>query len=147
MPIGVMILRLVLSVVFAGIVGLQRELGRKPAGLRTHILVGLGSTLFMILSAELLAGTGIDPTRIAAAVITGMGFLGAGTIFRSQGTIHGLTTAASLWVIAGIGMAVGAGYYLLALVATVLSFIVLQLFGIVENFFERSRKPSPPDKE
>ncbi len=147
MPIGVMILRLVLSVIFAGIVGLQRELGRKPAGLRTHILVGLGSTLFMILSVELLAGTGIDPTRIAAAVITGMGFLGAGTIFRSQGAIHGLTTAASLWVIAGIGMAVGAGYYLLALVATVLSFIVLQLFGIVENFFERGRKPSPPEKE
>jgi putative Mg2+ transporter-C (MgtC) family protein len=139
-----MVLRLVLSVALSGIVGLQRELGRKPAGLRTHILVGLGSTVFMILSVELLRGTGIDPTRIAAAVITGMGFLGAGTIFRTQGTIHGLTTAASLWVIAGIGMAVGVGYYLLALIAAALAFIVLQVFGIVENFFERGRK-SPSD--
>ena len=119
--------RLILSSVLAGVVGLEREVSLKPAGLRTHILVGLGSALLTILSQEAFVGESVDPSRIAASIVIGIGFLGAGTIIKTEEKIIGLTTAATLWIVASIGMATGTGRYLLAIVTTLLAFIVLKL--------------------
>ena len=125
------IARLVLSVVFGGLIGFEREMYRRTAGLRTNILVCMGSCLIMILSLhifEMYKNTAnVDPSRIAAGVITGIGFLGAGANMRERNkeVIRGLTTAACLWVVAGIGMAVGCGFYSAAMVTTVLTLIVL----------------------
>lgn len=118
------IVKLILAFILSGIVGLEREVSSKPAGLRTHTLVGLGSTLLTVLSMEAFPG---DPARVAAAVIIGMGFLGAGTILKSEGRIVGLTTAAGLWITAAVGLAVGSGYYLLAIITTVLTYLSLKL--------------------
>jgi putative Mg2+ transporter-C (MgtC) family protein len=101
-------IRLVLALLAGGIVGIERERHDRPAGLRTHILVCLGSTLITLISID-MAGESADRTRIAAQIVTGIGFLGAGTIFRAEGGVRGLTTAAGLWVVAGIGMGIGAG--------------------------------------
>jgi putative Mg2+ transporter-C (MgtC) family protein len=122
------IVKLVLAFVLSGIVGLEREVSLKPAGLRTHLLVGLGSSLLTILSVEAFAGS--DPARIAASVIVGIGFLGAGTILKTEEKIVGLTTAATLWVAASIGVAVGVGYYVIAIIATALAYLALLLAKI-----------------
>jgi putative Mg2+ transporter-C (MgtC) family protein len=119
-----MVARLILVFILSGLVGLEREVSLKPAGLRTHILVGLGSTLLTILS--LYAFPGSEPSRVAASIIVGIGFLGAGTIIKSEEKVIGLTTAASLWVVASVGVATGAGFYLLAVVVTILAYIVLK---------------------
>lgn len=121
-------LKLLLAVIFGGLIGLERESHGRPAGFRTHILVSLGSALVMIISAYGLQAldTDYDPGRIAAQVISGIGFLGAGTILRDGAAIRGLTTAASLWAVAGIGLAVGIGMYHAAAVTTIL--VVLTLF-------------------
>jgi putative Mg2+ transporter-C (MgtC) family protein len=116
--------RLALSVVLAAAIGLERELHGKEAGLRTTILICLGATLFAELSRS-LAGPGSDPTRITSNVVTGIGFLGAGTILRHGGRIQGLTTAATIWVVAAVGMAVGGGQYMAAIGTTALVLIVL----------------------
>jgi len=116
MPEVTMALRLILAALLGGIVGYQRERAEKPAGLRTHILVALGATLFTVVSLYGF-GSGSDPTRIAAQVVTGIGFLGAGTILREREQVQGLTTAASTWAVASVGVAVGVGMYLMALVA------------------------------
>jgi putative Mg2+ transporter-C (MgtC) family protein len=112
---GELILRLAVTVALCGAVGLERETRGQVAGIRTHILVGLGAALFTLVSAYAFdAGdpnSNVDPTRIAAQIVTGIGFLGAGTIIRQGLTVRGLTTAASLWIVAAIGMAGGAGYY------------------------------------
>ncbi|MBU0759570.1 MAG: MgtC/SapB family protein [Candidatus Omnitrophica bacterium] len=126
------ILRLIAGALLGGLVGFERERhNRKIAGFRTHILVCVGSTLIMLTSIyvfELYAGMApVDPSRIAAGVITGIGFLGAGTIIRSETTVTGLTTAASLWAISGVGLAVGCGFYLAAFVATSLVLAALYL--------------------
>jgi len=119
-----MILRLLLAAVLGGAVGFEREIHEKAAGFRTHILVSIGACVIMLTSmhvADIYAGLAIaDPTRIAAQVVSGIGFLGAGTIIRSRASIVGLTTAASLWAIAGIGLAVGSGLYVLAIFTTFL---------------------------
>ncbi|MCW4052831.1 MAG: MgtC/SapB family protein [Candidatus Bathyarchaeota archaeon] len=120
-----LIARLVLGFVLSGIVGLEREVSLKPAGLRTHILVGLGSTLLTILSSHGFPDS--DPARIAASIVVGIGFLGAGTIVKTENKVIGLTTAATLWIVSSIGMAAGSGYYLLAIAVTALSFLVLRL--------------------
>lgn len=114
------ITRLILGFVLSGVVGLEREVSLKPAGLRTHLLVGLGSTLLTILSLE--AFHEADPSRVAASIIVGIGFLGAGTILKTKDKVIGLTTAATLWIVASIGVATGAGFYLLAIIATILAF-------------------------
>lgn len=119
------VFRLIMGFILSGLVGLEREVSLKPAGLRTHILVGLGSTLLTILSLN--AFTGSDPARVAASIIIGIGFLGAGTIIKTKEKVIGLTTAATLWIVASIGVAIGAGFYILALVATILTFLVLRL--------------------
>ena len=121
-------LRLALAAGLGGAIGLERELREREAGLRTHMLVSVGAALFTLVSAYAWrdfhfsnrAGVVFDPTRIAAQVVTGIGFLGAGAIIRQGVSVRGLTTAATLWVVAAIGLASGAGYYSAAVVATVL---------------------------
>src|SRR4029077_1092760 len=102
-------MRLGVGLVLGAVIGFERELHRQPAGFRTHALVALGSALFTIVSAYGFAGSNVDPTRIAAKIVSGIGFIGAGTILQHRGNIRGLTTAASLWSVAAIGMAAGAG--------------------------------------
>ncbi len=115
------LLGLVLSVVFGAIVGVERELAHRPAGLRTHMLVSLGSCLFTIISLEFSN----DPARIAAGIVAGIGFIGAGTIWSEKDKVKGITTAASLWATAAIGLSTGIGDYLLALTVTALVVVVL----------------------
>lgn len=134
--------RLFLAALLSGLIGWERERLRKPAGFRTHILVGLGSCLIMLVSLELArlysAYAGVDPGRIAANVVVGIGFLGAGTILHSRdGWVSGLTTAASLWVVAGIGLAAGLGYYPAAAGATLLVLAVLFLLNKIDDYIER----------
>lgn len=140
-------LRLILSVVLGGLVGLERQLHRRHAGLRTHILVSLGSCLIMLTSLYVFDiynhAVAMDPARIAAGVITGIGFLGAGTIIRDREGVRGLTTAASLWVVAGIGLAVGCGFLNAAIVTTVLALVVLFFLRYAEGIMfakEEARK-------
>ncbi len=126
-----------LAVVCGGLIGVEREMKRKPAGFRTNILICLGSMLFMWLStrvAEMVApGQPGDPGRIAAQVVTGIGFLGAGTIIQSRGRITGLTSAAMIWLVAAVGMAIGAGFGGIGLVTTVLVLMVLVGLGLLER--------------
>ena len=117
--------RIVLALALGAIIGWEREHDEEPAGLRTHMLVILGATLFTIMSFS-ISGTA-DPSRVAAGIVTGIGFLGAGAIFRAENKIKGLTTAADLWVLAAIGMAVGIGYYVAAIVSAVLVFAILYI--------------------
>ncbi len=128
MPPLLIVERLLLVTLLGGIIGFERERHGRAAGLRTHILVGMGSCLMMltgIFLAETWSGSGLDPTRIAAQVVSGIGFLGAGTILRARASIRGLTTAASLWVVAGVGLAVGAGFEFGAVAVTLISLVVL----------------------
>jgi putative Mg2+ transporter-C (MgtC) family protein len=125
------IIKLGLIFVLSGIVGIEREAKIKPAGLRTYILVGMGSTILTILSLEAFPGS--DPARIAAAVVVGMGFIGAGAILKTEEKISGLTTAATLWITAAIGLTLGAGYYVLAFMTTALTYLCLRL-----EIFEKS---------
>ncbi len=134
-PYWEVVLRLLLTVVLCGAIGFEREVRDQPAGFRTHILLGLGATLFTLVSAygfepftRAALGSGglqFDPTRISAQIVTGVGFLGAGAIIRRGGDVRGLTTAASLWATAAIGMAVGAGYLFGAAVTTALAMATL----------------------
>ncbi|OQB09026.1 MAG: putative Mg(2+) transport ATPase [Candidatus Omnitrophica bacterium ADurb.Bin205] len=142
------ITRLILAVVLSGLIGLERQLHKRTAGLRTHILVSLGSCLIMLTSLYVFdiykEAANLDPSRIAAGVITGIGFLGAGTIIRDREGVRGLTTAASLWVVAGIGLASGCGFKRAAVYVTFLTLIVLFFLRYVENyiFFKESKKVS-----
>jgi len=131
-------LRLILAVILGGLVGFEREAHNRPAGFRTHILVCVGSALIMIVSAygfgeNFVELYDLDPSRIAASVITGIGFLGAGTIIRQKGTIQGLTTAAGIWVVSGIGLAIGIGHYAGALITTVLVLVSLFVLNRVDH--------------
>jgi putative Mg2+ transporter-C (MgtC) family protein len=122
-------------------VGLEREMHAQPAGLRTHMIVALGSCLIMLVSIQMgvmIPGRG-DPARIAAQVVAGVGFLGAGAIMRSGLSVRGLTTAACLWTVAAIGLAVGCGYWLAALVTTGLTLIALTFFQKVERRFSKGK--------
>lgn len=127
--------KLAVAVVCGSLVGIERQLRRKTAGMRTNVMICLGSTLY-IMAAELIAQTAgagsVDPTRIAGQVIVGMGFIGAGSIIQSRGRVHGLTTAATLWVVAAVGVLIGIGYPLLAFVVTVLVVFLLEGVGRFE---------------
>jgi putative Mg2+ transporter-C (MgtC) family protein len=127
------ILRLVLAAFLGGIIGLERELKHRPAGLRTNMFICFGAAMFTILSAELAGEFTGDHTRIAAQIIPGIGFIGAGSILHSKGSVTGLTTAATLFVVASIGMACGGGLYLPAIFATMLIFLALLLLGWMER--------------
>jgi putative Mg2+ transporter-C (MgtC) family protein len=127
---------LILAAGLGAAIGLEREIRRKPAGLRTNILIALGSAVFTIMSIQLGHGGG-TPDRIAAQLVTGMGFLGGGAILRSGTSVHGMTTAATIWVNAAIGMAAGAGEFALATVVTVITLVVLAVLPPIEAYFER----------
>lgn len=137
------IIRLAVAALLGGIIGLEREYRAKEAGFRTHFLVALGSALFMILSQygffEVLKTLGsvasYDPSRIASQVVTGIGFIGAGTIILQKRMVRGLTTAAGLWVTSAIGMTVGAGMYVLAVASTVLVLLCLEALNYLHNHF------------
>ncbi|MDD5042398.1 MAG: MgtC/SapB family protein [Candidatus Omnitrophica bacterium] len=132
-----MIARLSLTVILSGLIGLERQVHRRDAGLRTHILVALGSSLIMLTSLYVFDiykdKVALDPARIAAGVITGIGFLGAGTIIREPERVKGLTTAASLWVVSAIGLAVGVGFIKVSIYTTAFVLLVLHLLRYIEN--------------
>ena len=130
-----LILRLALSGLLGGLIGAEREYRAKVAGVRTHILVAVGAALMMVVSRYGFDGQG-DPSRVAAQIVSGIGFIGAGAIIVQRHAVHGLTTAAGIWVAAGIGMAVAAGLYAVAVAATALSLVGLEVFG----WFGRDRR-------
>jgi putative Mg2+ transporter-C (MgtC) family protein len=150
-----LILRLVVAAVLGGLIGLERETGKRPAGLRTYMLVCLGSALFTMLSiyAFPMAGSAArDTARVAAQVVVGIGFLGAGTLWRSRNMVHGLTTAAGLWVVAAIGMAVGSGFVLLAAASTILVLVILSILHRIEQYIPAQKDVpggpiEPPDED
>jgi putative Mg2+ transporter-C (MgtC) family protein len=126
--------RLLIAAILGGAIGLERQLRRKPAGLRTNIFICFGAAMFTVLSRQ-LAGTEADSARIAAQIIPGIGFIGAGSILHSRGSVTGLTTAATLFVVASVGMAAGGGLYLTAIFATVIILLSLALLGRLERAF------------
>ncbi|MDD5063265.1 MAG: MgtC/SapB family protein [Phycisphaerae bacterium] len=133
------IFAILLAVCCGAAIGLERQLKRKPAGLRTNVLICLGAAVFTIISAR-MAGDKDSITRIAAQIVTGVGFLGAGAVIQDRGGIHGLTTAATIWLVASVGMACGAKLYLLAVISTLIAVIVLVGLRRLENRFGRSDK-------
>lgn len=143
MEISEMAVRILIAAGLVGLVGLERELSEQPAGFRTHILVAVGAALFSIVGAEL----GTDPTRVAAQVVTGIGFLGAGAILRQGLDVRGLTTAAALWVTASVGTAAGMGLWEAAVVATVVTvvslFVLKRIGGML--FHRRPQDHPPPE--
>jgi putative Mg2+ transporter-C (MgtC) family protein len=145
------LLSIILAVIFGGAIGLEREISGKAAGLRTNVLICLGAAVFTIISRQMAAGTNGSLTRIAAQIVTGVGFLGAGAIIVDRGGVHGLTTAATIWLVASIGMACGAGFYALAVISTFIAILVLLGLGQLEKPLERyGRKHKPqtlPDRQ
>ncbi|AFS82303.1 MgtC/SapB family protein [Candidatus Nitrosopumilus sediminis] len=117
------VLKLLIAVGLGAMIGFERELKHRPAGLRTHMLVSLGATIFTVSSLSF----DVEPARIAAGIVAGIGFLGAGNIIAHKGHVQGITSAATLWVVAGIGLSVGIGEYFIAVVSSVLIFAILQL--------------------
>jgi putative Mg2+ transporter-C (MgtC) family protein len=137
------ILRILLGAALGAVIGFERERDNQPAGLRTHMILVIGATLAMVLSVNLgylfaRPGTPADPARLAAQVISGLGVLGAGAILRYGFNVKGLTTATSLWTMAIVGLAVGAGYYLVGVITTALMLLVLGLLNVIENRFVRT---------
>jgi putative Mg2+ transporter-C (MgtC) family protein len=138
--------RILMSCLLGGIIGFEREYSRnRPAGFRTHILVCMGSCLTMVIVHFLITAyegqINIDPTRMAGQVVSGIGFLGAGAILRHGASVKGITTAASIWIVAGVGLACGVGFYAGAILATILIWAVLMYLKGVENKFTRKKKP------
>ncbi len=134
------VIKLVLAAVLGGLVGLEREHDKRPAGLRTNMLICIGSTLFGLIATYYFKDTG-DISRMWQNILTGVGFLGAGAVIKEEHTVHGLTTAAGIWAVAGIGLAVAAGLYFLAGVAEVIILVTLFILRYVEHHLS----PLPPD--
>lgn len=126
------LLRLLLATLAGGLIGLEREIVHRPAGIRTHMLVSLGSALFVLVALQAFPN---DVVRIIAGIATGVGFLGAGTIFKAKNEVHGLTTAASIWAVSAVGLAIGLGNYLMTIIAVALILMILQLNKF--EFFKR----------
>lgn len=139
------IIRILVAAVLGALLGIERELTDKPAGLRTHMLVAEGAALFMVGSVLLAEQSesgllvGVDPTRIGSTIVTGVGFLGAGMILREGDRIQGLTTAAGIWVAAALGMLVGAGFFLISIVGAAIGLITMFGLGIIERRVLRPR--------
>lgn len=127
------------ATVLGALIGLEREVSKKPIGLRTNMLICLGASIFTIISIELGLSLGGSPERMAANVVQGVGFLGAGAIMRDRGTIQGATTAATIWLVASLGVACGAGFFLVAIVGTVLTLFVLFALHPLERRLDRRR--------
>ena len=137
MNLNIIVLKLFIAVVCGVVIGLEREMQDKAAGLRTHILVCLGACLFGMLGLTLVAEyKNADILRLAQGLLIGIGFLGAGVIAREGTSIKGLTTAAGIWVMGAVGLAVGVGSYRIAIIGTIVSFLTITLFGRVENRFK-----------
>ena|SRR5579859_2534836 len=129
------LIRLILAAFLGGAIGLERELSRKPAGLRTNMFICFGAAMFTIVSLALAGSDVPDKTRIASNIIPGIGFIGAGSILHSRGSVQGLTTAATIFVVASIGMAAGGGMYVIALFATIVILLALRILGWLEGRF------------
>ena len=136
--------RLVLAAFLGGAIGLEREIRHKAAGLRTNMLMCFGAAMFTVMSAQLADRFGGDHVRIASQIIPGIGFIGAGTILRERGSVIGLTSAATIFVTASIGMACGGGLYVTAVFATLVVLIALVVLGLLEDRFERRRQKLHP---
>jgi putative Mg2+ transporter-C (MgtC) family protein len=138
--------KVILSILLSSLIGFEREMRQKGAGLRTHILVGVGSTLIVLTSLHLFdiykGVTVIDPTRMITGIVTGIGFLCAGTIIQAESRVSGLTTAAALWIVSGIGIAVGAGHYSAAVIVSAVVFCVLISLRSVEHKLSKKFKHS-----
>lgn len=141
------IIRLLLATVLSGLIGFERERHGRAAGLRTHMLVCVGAALVMLTAMHLMTFSEADPGRFAAQVVSGIGFLGAGTIIRSRASVRGLTTAASLWAVAGVGLAVGSGFFVGAIAATIIMLVVLLALPIVEYRYIGKGAHVEPDEE
>ena len=141
-----MVLRLALAGVLGGVIGAEREYRGKVAGTRTHLLVALGSALMLLVSRYGFSDPG-DSGRVAAQIVSGIGFIGAGAIMVDRQSVHGLTTAAGIWVAAGIGMATAAGLYGLAIATTILALIGLEVFGIILSDDRRRRRDKGEQNE
>ena len=126
-------LRLIVAAILGAAIGIERERSDHPAGMRTHLLVSLGSATFTVLSIEAFKAPGADPARVAAQIVTGIGFLGAGAILKRGVSVKGLTTAASLWAVAAVGMAAGAAAYGIAIAATIIVIVSLWPLRIIER--------------
>lgn len=135
--------RLCLAALLGAVLGLEREWRQKNAGLKTNILIAMGSALFTLMSIDLSVSSGGDATRVASNIVTGIGFLGAGAILRTGAGIRGLTTAAMIWVNAAIGVAVGGGEYRLAVIATSVTLVVLLVMTPLEQWMDRRLKGRP----
>ena len=135
-----LIQRLLLAAAIGGFIGAERELRRKSAGFRTNILIALGAAIFTICSQAMVTGAS-DPTRIAAQIVTGIGFLGAGAILRNRDGVHGLTTAATVWVNAALGVAAGGGQFRLAIIGGAIVLAVLLVLGPIESAIELKAGP------
>jgi putative Mg2+ transporter-C (MgtC) family protein len=129
--------RLLLAAALGAVIGFERELRQKEAGLRTNMLITMGTALFTIMSMELAAGPGDDQTRVASQIVTGIGFLGGGAILHEKGNVKGLTTAATIWMNAAIGIAAGTGRYGLAIVATIITLLTLTALFPFERWLEK----------
>ena len=139
------IVPVLLAVGCGTVIGIERQLMHKPAGLRTNVLICLGAAVFTIISRQ-MAGDQEPITRIAAQIVTGVGFLGAGAVIQDRGGIHGLTTAATIWLMASIGMACGARFYGLAILSTILALVVLVGLGQVDKYLLSRHDNSKPNK-
>jgi putative Mg2+ transporter-C (MgtC) family protein len=139
--LGSNLFRIGLAAILGGAIGLERELKHKPAGLRTNMFICLGAAMFTILSAELAGEFSGDHTRVAAQIIPGIGFIGAGSILHSRGSVQGITTAATLFVVAAVGMAAGGGLYLTSVISTAMIILSLIVLGSLETKF--NLKPFP----
>src|SRR5215470_17051572 len=130
------LLRLLIAAILGGAIGLERQLRHKPAGLRTNMFICFGSAMFTVLSDKLAGSMGGDHTRVAAQIIPGIGFIGAGSILHARGSVVGLTTAATLFVVASVGMAAGGGLYITAVFATIVILLALAVLGKLERHFQ-----------
>jgi putative Mg2+ transporter-C (MgtC) family protein len=136
----------ILAAVLGAVIGLERELSGKAAGLRTNLLICLGASVFTIISREMVTGTSGEVTRIAAQIVTGVGFLGAGAIIQDRRSVHGLTTAATIWLVASIGMACGGQFYELAIVASLIAILALIGLGKLSKPLERYVAKNKPQR-
>jgi putative Mg2+ transporter-C (MgtC) family protein len=145
------LISIVLAVLLGAAIGLERELSGKAAGLRTNILICLGAAVFTIISIELASGRDDSIARIAAQIVTGVGFLGAGAVIQDRRGVHGLTTAATIWLVASIGMACGARYHGLAITSTVIAIVVLvgllKLSKPLERYVAKHKPETVPDDQ
>jgi putative Mg2+ transporter-C (MgtC) family protein len=139
------IMAVILAAILGGIIGIEREFRRKAAGLRTNVLICIGAAVFTVISRKMGGTSEQSITRIAAQVVTGVGFLGAGAIVRDRAGVLGLTTAATIWLVASIGMACGAGFFKLATVTTVLAILVLIGLSKIETFIKKWEPKKQPD--